>query len=218
MVVLRRRWYVMAVVIFATAVAGYLVDHPKHAYQATAILVLDQPVQPGGQSSLGFPAQTLATTGVAMQFRMTSPDVLASMRAAGVVGDVAVQPRNSGTSETPQYEIPAEQLMVTTSNPVVAMNSLDIVVSTYTRQLRLMQDEAKVPARGRIVADSLVAPNVAPLLGTKSRGVIGVALIGLMALFLLPIWFDQYARRRRRRRASGVAVRLGSARLLGRRA
>jgi hypothetical protein len=50
----------------------------------------------------------------------------------------------------------------------------------------------------------LVAPSAAEVYGTKSRGLVGVALLGLVGGVLVALWTDRWALRRRRVAAESV--------------
>jgi len=49
---IRLRWYVAAVIVLLTAVAGWKVDHPPRYYQASAVLLLVPPKEPDAPNAL----------------------------------------------------------------------------------------------------------------------------------------------------------------------
>ena len=61
---IRLRWYVAAVIVLLTAVAGWKVDHPPRYYQASAVLLLVPPKEPDAPNALAAATPSIAQTGV----------------------------------------------------------------------------------------------------------------------------------------------------------
>jgi len=133
------------------------------------------------------------------------------LREAGVTGDYSLAPRNNGTVQTPYYTVPAEQLTVNGGDPDAAVASVAILTRLYSQELSDLQARAGVPTADRITTQVLVPPTATPVRGSKARGLIGVAVIGTIALVLIPVWYDRMARRRARRIALAAARKARSA-------
>jgi hypothetical protein len=195
----RLRWYVAAIVLLVTFAMGWKVDHPPRVFQATTVLLLVPPPDPSSPNALAATTPSIAATGVMVDTLLNASTSKEMLRKAGVTGDYALNPRNNGTVQTPQYTVPAEQLSVTGSDPNTTVTSVTRLARVFMEQLGDLQARADVPQSLRITTQVLVAPAVAQVRGSKSRGLAGVALIGLIGVVVLPSWYDRYMRRRRRR-------------------
>ncbi|MGH3416461.1 MAG: hypothetical protein ACRDVE_07875 [Actinocrinis sp.] len=208
--VIRLRWYVTALIALVTMVAGWTVDHPQRVYQAESVLLLVPPVDPHAPNSLAAATPSIAATGVLVDTVLGDSTSTDRLRRAGVSGDYQIVPRNNGTVQTPKYSIPAEQLTVTGTDPNAVLASVSTLTKVFMAELDDLQARANVPKSLRITTQELVPPSVAPVLGSKKRGLIGVALLGVLALVILPQGFDRYMRRRSRRarvsRSEGLTV------------
>jgi hypothetical protein len=202
---IRLRWYVAALVALVTLAAGWKVDHPPKYYDATAVLLLVPPKEPDAPNALAAVTPSIAQTGVLVDTVLTDATSAARLRKAGVTGDFTLAPRNNGTIQTPHYTVPAEQLTVNGADPDAAVASVTILSGLYKQELDDLQARAGVRAADRITTQVLVPPTATPVKGSKSRGLIGVAVIGAIAMVLIPVWFDRVARRRSRRKARAAA-------------
>jgi hypothetical protein len=196
---IRARWYVTALVALLTLGAAWKVDHPPRYYQADTVLLLIPPKDPSAPNALAAATPSIAQTGVLVDTILSDAASADRIRKAGVVGHYSVAPRNNGTVQTPRYTIPAEQLIVSGGDPDVALGSVITLSTAYAKELDDLQARAGVTSADRITTQVLVPPAVAPVRGSKTRGLIGVAAIGGIATVLLPTAFDRYARRRSRR-------------------
>lgn len=196
--VIRLRWYVAAVVILATAVAGWHVRHPKPTFVGTCVVVLVPPADPTAPNRLAAVTASIATAGYLVDLAVSDSSQADALHRAGVVGDYAVTPNNNGTSETPQYDLPSEVLTVQTGDPATAVTGVTALKAAYARRFDAIQAADGVPASQRITTEVLVPPAAEQVLGSKSRALIAVAVLGIGATILLPIWFDRWAGRRGR--------------------
>jgi hypothetical protein len=199
---IRLRWYVAALVAVLTLAAAWKVDHPPRYYEATSVLLLIPPNEPSAPNALAAATPSLAQTGVLIDTILTDTTSADRLRKAGVTGTFTLAPRNNGTVQTPRYTVPAEQLTVSSSDPNAALSSITVLATLFSQELDDLQSRAGVRAAVRITTQELVPPAVAPVKGSKSRGLLGVAVIGAIAMFILPVSFDRYARRRARRMAA----------------
>ncbi len=205
---LRLRWYVVAVVLFATALGGWHVKHVQPLYQGTSIVVLAPPQQVTAPNKLAAVTPSLAVAGLAVNMALLDASQAAGLRQQGVIGDYTITPRNSGTDETPQYYVPSELISVETGDPTVALHSVTVLQTIYGQELSSWQTDQGVAPESQITAQVLAPPGVQEVLGAHSRGLIGTALLGAGAAIVLPLWFDRFIRSRTRRtgRAGGPRI------------
>jgi uncharacterized protein involved in exopolysaccharide biosynthesis len=196
---LRRRWYAVVAAFALTAAAGWHVEQQRPVYQATAVVLVVPPAQPYAPNSVAALTPSIAATGQLVDQELSDSSAAAQLRRAGVAGDFAVTPRNSGTSEMPRYTLPSEQLSVIADAPGPALSSLTALMSAFRDKLRDLQARAGVGARNQLTAQVLVSPGVVPVHGSRSRGLVGVAVLGMGGAAVLPLWCDRYARGRARR-------------------
>lgn len=192
-----RRWYVLLAALLLTAVGAYHVIHPREQYVSTAVIVVKPPAtgnQPNQFANLQPP---LAAVSYAIIQQLQSPVGTAELRDAGVVpGSFTLVPRNSGTSVTPAYLIPSLQVQVRQADPRAADTMVRRIISVYTDHLTVLQNDQNIPALSRMSVDLLVPPNAVPVVGTKIRGLAGVAITGALAGILATLWTDRLLNRR----------------------
>lgn len=197
--VLRRRWYAAALVLVVTGGLSLPVYHPKAEYQASVVLVLIPPAQPGQPNALAAATPSVAATGLAVDFILQSDAGTAALRRDGVTDAFTVAPRNSGTEETPAYTVPSELLTVTGASPADALSETATLAKAFDSSLRTLQESVGVEVRSLINAATLTPPAVAELRGSKSRGLAGMAFLGIGFSIWAALWLDRRLDRRRAR-------------------
>lgn len=175
---LRARWYVVLAVLLCVAAAGYPAIHAKPLYQATAVVALVPPKEPSVPNQLAAATPSLAAVGVAVDDLLTSAAEADGLRAQGVVDQFAIAPRNNGTSETPAYRVPSELITVIGPNPDTVVAEATILIKAYASGLRTMQANSGVVDKVQITDTTLAPPTAVQLHGSRSRGAVGVALLG----------------------------------------
>jgi hypothetical protein len=183
----RARWYAALAVLLCVAAVGYLAIREKPLYQASAVVALVPPKEPSVPNTLAAASPSLAAVGVAVDDLLTSASQAAPLRALGVTDQFAVAPRNNGTSETPAYRVPSELITVTGSDPDAVQQEAGILVQAYGAGLSSIQADAGVVASVRITDDTLAPPTTLQLRGSRSRGALGVALLGFGATVAIGI-------------------------------
>lgn len=186
---LRARWFLVAGALLCAAVAGAFVLHPKPLYQATAAVVLVPPKAPTTPNTLASATPSIAAAGQAVDFILLSPAETAALRAQGVVDTYTIVPRNNGTTETPAYRVPSEQITVTGGDSTVVLSETSILMADYAARLRSMQAQTGVVVKAQITVGVLAPPTVVQLHGSRSRGALGVGLLGLGAGVALAVRF-----------------------------
>ncbi|MQY36723.1 hypothetical protein SRB17_47250 [Streptomyces sp. RB17] len=194
---LLRRWYVVVVALLLTAAGAYHVVRPAPQYVGSAVVVLKPPVTQNQPNQLTNLQPPLAVVSYAVVQQLQSPAGARELTAAGVHGTYQLVPRNSGTSATPRYLIPSLQVQSQASDPDAAVTAVRRIIDVYTEHVDAMQTAQKVPAGSRITASVLTSPSASEVLGDKSRGLAGTALLGLAGGVLGALWLDRYALRRR---------------------
>jgi hypothetical protein len=176
---LRARWYLAAAALLITAVAGWgAVLHGGALYQATAAVVLVPPKEPSVPNTLASATPSIAATGLAVDDILLSPAEKSALRVQGVTDAYGLAPRNNGTNETPAYRVPSEQITVTGADPERVQQEAETLVADYGARLQAVQSAAGVPVRVQITDGVLAPPTVAELHGSRSRGAVGLGLLG----------------------------------------
>lgn len=175
---LRARWYAVLAVLLCVAAAGYVAIREKPLYQATAVVALVPPKEPSVPNQLAAATPSLAAVGVAVDDLLTSAADADGLRAQGVLDQFVIAPRNNGTSETPAYRVPSELITVTGPNPDTVVAETAILIKAYGAGLRAMQANSGVIDKVQITDTMLAPPTAVQLHGSRSRGAVGVALLG----------------------------------------
>jgi hypothetical protein len=186
---LRARWYLVAAALLCAALAGAWVVHAKPLYQATAAVVLVGPKEPSKPNTLASATPSIAAAGLAVDDILLSPAQSAPLRAQGVIDIFSLVPRNDGTDETPAYRVPSEQITVTGGDPQAVLREAQTLMSDYAARLASMQSDAGVLPRAQITDGVLAPPTVVRLRGSRSRGAVGVGLLGAGAAVALAVRF-----------------------------
>jgi hypothetical protein len=194
---LRTRWYLVAAVLLCTVAAGAYALHGKPVYQAVADVVLTPPKTPSSPNTLAATTPSIAAAGLAVDDILLSPSQSTQLRAQGVVDMYTIVPRNNGTTETPAYRVPTEEITVTGGDADAVLTEAATLVTDFASQLRVMQSEAGVVTRAQITAGVLAPPTELQLHGSRSRGAVAVGLLGIGAAVAVAVRF-------RPRRDSGV--------------
>ncbi|SEM33764.1 hypothetical protein [Streptacidiphilus jiangxiensis] len=197
---LLRRWYVLLLALLLTAAGAYHVLKPTLVYRASAVVVLKPPVTGTQPNQLANLQPTLATVSYDVVQQLGTPAGKAELAAAGVRGTYTMAPRNSGTNATPQYLIPSLQITADAADPTAADAVAQRVIDVYTAHITALQDSEHVATRARMTVSVLVPPNAGLLSGTKSRGLVGVALLGAFGGTAAALWTDRWLQGRAGRR------------------
>ncbi|WP_280715739.1 hypothetical protein [Kitasatospora sp. MAP5-34] len=196
---LMRRWLVLVLAAGLTLAGALVVVKPGLVYMSTAVVRVKPPEarqDPGGLTDF---RPSLAIIGAAVVTVLKSRSGEAELRSAGVSGAYDLQPRNTGTTKTEAYVVPTVEISVRGTDPTETDREVDIIIKAFAAQLRMLQDGLNVPAQQYITSDELVPATALPVMGVKSRGLIGVAALGTVGGVAVSLWTDEYLRRRRPR-------------------
>lgn len=194
---LLRRWYVLVVALLLTVAGAYYVVRPTPEYVGSAVVVLKPPVTQNQPNQLTNLQPPLAAVSYAVVQQLQSPAGAKELKAAGVQGTYALVPRNSGTSATPRYLIPSLQVQSQASRADTAVTAVRRIIDVYTRRVEELQTAQGVAPEARITATVLTSPSAAQVQGDRTRGLAGVALLGLTGGVLGALWLDRYLMSRR---------------------
>jgi len=186
---LRARWFLVVAALLCAALAGVFVLRAVPLYQATAAVVLVPPKARTTPNTLASTTPSIAAAGQAVDDILLSPVEATALRAQGVVDTYTIVPRNNGTTETPSYEVPSEQITVTGKDPNAVLNEASALMTDYTARLRSMQTQTGVAVTSQITDGVLAPPTVVRLRGSRSRGAVGIGLLGLGAGVALAVRF-----------------------------
>lgn len=203
---LLRRWYVLLLAALLTLAGAYHVLKPTQVYRASAVVVLKPPVTGNQPNQFANLQPTLATVSYDVVQQLGTPAGQAELAAAGVHGVYTLAPRNSGTNATPQYLIPSLQITAEQPDPGAADAVTQRVIDVYTAHVAALQNGEHVPSSARMTVSVLVPPNAALLSGTKSRGLVGVTLLGAFGGTAAALWTDRWLLGRVRRRRTPLTA------------
>ncbi|MGK4579961.1 hypothetical protein [Kitasatospora sp. HPMI-4] len=197
---LLRRWYVLVLAAVLTLAGAVVVARPPVVYRSAAVVRIKPPETPQDPSGMTDFRPSLAVIGAAVVTVLKSPSGTAELRQAGVSGEFDLAPRNTGTTKTEAYVVPTVEISVKGADPRAASRQVDVIVQHFGTQLRRLQDGKNIPAQRYITSDQLVPATALPVLGVRSRGLMGVAALGLLGGVACTLWTDEYLRSRAGRR------------------
>ncbi|MFU8875995.1 hypothetical protein [Micromonospora sp. SL4-19] len=197
---LRRRWYLIAVGMVVTAVAGLAATQVTPRYFASEVVVMQPPVSPYAPNPMTGLYPSMAVTGAAVAQRLSTPDAQARFRAAGVTGPYDFQPRNTGTNQEPRYVIGSMTVTTIAPDEASGLRALTILTDAFEQELKSLQDRWKVARQLRITIAVLVPPSATLQPHSPARALVGAGLLGTVATLAVTLWTDEF---RGRRRVSG---------------
>ncbi|WP_344467805.1 hypothetical protein [Kitasatospora kazusensis] len=194
-----RRWLVLVLAAGLSLAGALVVVKPGVVYMSTAVVRVKPPETRQDPTGLTDFRPSLAIIGAAVVTVLKSQSGAAELRRAGVSGAYDLAPRNTGTTKTEAYVVPTVEISVRGTDPEQADREVDIVIKAFGAHLRTMQDGLNVPQQRYITSDELVPATALPVMGVKSRGLVGVAALGLVGGVAAALWTDEYLRGRRPR-------------------
>lgn len=209
-VVVRRRWYVLAMVLLCTVVSAYVVHKRQISYEACDVLFVTAPPTHLNPNIYTNEAGSLDTmTGLVTRALMSSA-TQQQVRSAGVVGTYDAEMTNTGSNENPLFGEPSLQICSTATAPDMALRTTGAATRQYQAILRERQLEQNVPSKLLIGVSIVASPFAQPLYGRPSQALLGVGLIGLIAGFAVTLWSDPVLARRRLQRINRAKVAAGT--------
>ncbi len=206
LVILRRRWYLVIPALFATAGMAFgLIRFLPDTYQASAQLLLlspavaadsNQPINP----YLGF-SSALAISGDAVARVMMSDDTATRLYRQGATSAYLVGLRSDAAG--PVLIVQAQD-----KDPASALRTKEILVKAVQEELATLQTEAKAPAKSFLQVKVLASDSIAKrLLKAKTRALVAVVVLGLIASLAIAFAAESLKQHRRRRAGPGGSHR-----------
>jgi hypothetical protein len=202
---LRRRWYVLVLLIVVTVAGAYAVHKRPIMTQACADLFVKAPPTHNNPNVLTNGNDTLvATAGVVTRAVMSAP-AIRQIRAEGMTADYDAEMTNTGSNETPLFGSPTLQICSLSTDPNMALRTTAAVSRQFGHILRQRQLAYGTPPDWMIHVTVISESAALPILGRPSQAYLGVMLLGIVASIPLTLWSDPLLERRRRRRAARAA-------------
>lgn len=187
---LRRRWYVLALVMLCMIGGLWTVNRRPITYQGCDGLYLATPQLPLGTNTYAEISPSLAmATGMVVQ-TMTSQPMRQKLQSQGLVTDYEVTETNTGEIRFPAYTQPTVQICSSSRDPRLVISTTEIVTVQFQAVLRQMQASQDVPPKSSITATVLSQAIPLPILGRPSQAYIGVVLLGIVGGVALTLWSD----------------------------
>ncbi|WP_446213943.1 hypothetical protein [Micromonospora sp. IBSANI012] len=197
---LRRRWYLVVAGMVVTVVAGLGATQITPRYLASEVVVMQPPVSSYAPNPMTGLYPSISITGAAVARRLSTPDAKARLRAAGVTGNYAFQPRNTGTNQEPRYVIGSMTVTTIASDEESGLRALAILSDAFEQELKSLQDRWKVAQQLRITTAVLVPPSATLQPHSPSRALAGAGLLGAIVTLAVTLWTDELLGRRGKRR------------------
>ncbi|MFE9691042.1 hypothetical protein [Micromonospora sp. NPDC005806] len=193
---LRRRWYLLAVGMVITMMAGLGATQIAPRYLASEVVVMQPPVSPYAPNPMTGLYPSISITGAAVAKRLSTPDAQARFQAAGVTGPYDFQPRNTGTNQEPRYVIGSMTVTTIAPDEQAGLRALAILTDGFEQELKALQDRWEVSPQLRITVAVLVPPSATLQPHSPSRALVGAGLLGIVATLAVTLWTDEFLRRR----------------------
>lgn len=190
MAALTRRHLLAMMVVLALAVgAGLDLKSSPIMYSEAATVVFTVSGSMGGPDAPFRPS--LITTEMLMTETLLSPQARNWVGARGGASQFKLVPFNLYSMQYPNYAEPLASLTATSPSRDGASRTFRAVFDTLTRRLASMQARAGVPRPGRI--KTYLAGDTGPVAvpGSRARTFGGLALLAVMAAFMVANFLDR---------------------------
>jgi uncharacterized protein involved in exopolysaccharide biosynthesis len=202
--VLIRRWYVVIVMLALAAGATFAAGmQVAPQYRATGSVILVPASQATGDAK---PASgtnpwsgALGTTASAISRVVTSPVVAQEVALRGGTASYQV---GTGVTASPIVDV-----IATGATPTEAIRTVEEVTAALRDELSRREDEAGAPKETWITVQDLTLPtHASQLLGSRTRVMLAVGALGLVATIGMAMLVDALAKGRRGRKSGRRAV------------
>jgi hypothetical protein len=205
----RRHMVAVSAVIILAAGLAYYFKHANPGYADGATVAFTTPVKQGwpfsGSQSL-LVIDELATNSV------MSAEGQREVQSAGGTASYDVSLVNLYNEEYPNYSVPYVTVTTTSSNPAAAQYSFNIVMKVLQDDLVSLQTRKGVPPDAWIRLRTIApATGPLPMRGSSKRTLAALAVLALIASFVVAKFFDRRPIRlrsqfRRRGQARGAPL------------
>lgn len=205
---LRRRWYVLALVMLCAMSGVWAIHDRPIAYQGCNSLYVAAPRLSSNANTYTYISPSLAmATGMVTQTMMSQP-MQQKLQLEGATAGYEVMETNTGDIEFPAYTRPTVQICSSSSAPQAVLRTTALVTKNFRTVLYQMQAAQHVPSKSFITVITLAQTIPLPVLGRPSQADVGMLLVGLISGVALTLWSDSLLMRwnngrAKRRRSSG---------------
>jgi hypothetical protein len=187
---LRRRWYVLALVILCTLGGLWGIKARSITYQGCYALYLAAPPLSHFTNSYTDNNPSLAMTTAMVTNTLTSQPMRQKLQSDGAANDYQVLQTNTGSVQFPTYTQSTLQVCSSSSSPEAVLKTTRVVTQELRIVLHQMQAKLHVPTRSFITAVTLSKTFPLPVLGRSLQAYFGVVLLGLISGLALSLWSD----------------------------
>lgn len=187
---------VMVVLLIAAGVTYGIMRTPPMYSQSATVVFMAKNSPAGSHSSASF-INPLVATEVMMTQILTTPLAQSQVRAAGGTASFEFVPFNLYSMQYPDYGEPIATLTATSQRAADVQRTFTVVVRLLGQRLAAVQEQAAVPQRSRI--QGYLAGDTGPVAqpGSSKRVFAGLALLTVVAIFMVAKYLDRHRRRSR---------------------
>jgi hypothetical protein len=186
----RRRWYVLALIMLIALCGVWIVHKRPIMYQACDGLYVAAPkVSSLGNTYVTDSPSLAVTTNIVVQVLMAQ-SMQQRVSDQGLTANYQVTQTNTGDAQFPTYTQPTAQVCSTARDPQTALRTTNSVTTDFSRELYQLQVGQHVPATSLITAIVLTKAIPIPIVGHQSQAYVGIMLCGLFTGTALLFWSD----------------------------
>jgi hypothetical protein len=188
----RRHVVAVGAVLVLAAGLGLYLQHRPPGYADSATVAFVAPKNQGGLFGFG---QSLLVADQVMTASLSGPQGQEQVRQAGGTAKFSVELVNLSDEEFPNYSDPYATVSVISQDSAVAAKTYSAVLQVLQEDLSAIQ--ARQGAKPNtwihmhIIADS-PAPGPQPQRGSRDRILAGLAILGVIAAFMLATFLDRH--------------------------
>lgn len=176
---LNRHRLAMLIVLVMAAGLAYLLNTAPTSYSDSSTVVFSATfAQINPSPAL---AQSLIASETMMAETMTSPAMMAQVRASGGTAPFTMVPFNVYNMQYPDYAEPTATLTATSVSEADAQRTFRIVLQVLTKRMTSIQADAGVPAKNRIRVNTAGSTGTLVQPGSRARAFGGLLLLTLIA-------------------------------------
>jgi hypothetical protein len=205
----RRHMVAVSAVLILAAGLAYYFKHANPGYADGATVAFTTPVRQGGPFS---GSQSLLVIDELATNLVMSAQGQRQVRSAGGTASYDVALVNLYNEEYPNYSVPYVTVTTTSPDPVAAQYTFNVVMKVLQDDLVSLQTRKGAPPNAWIGLRAIApATGPLPLRGSSKRTLAALAILALIASFVVAKFFDRYPIRltsqfRRRDQASRATL------------
>lgn len=200
---LRRRWYVLVIFAFCTMGAVWAVHQRPISYLACDDLFVTAPTTKVNPNVYTNEAGSLDTMTGLVTRAVMSQAAQDRVRSKGLTAGYDAEMTNTGSNENPLYGEPSLQICSTSTDPVMAIRTMNGATRQFQMILYQRQAAQHVTSGLLMRVEVVASPAAVPIDGRPSQAYLGVAIMGLVSGVAVALWTDPLLERLRRRKTRG---------------